>query len=271
MNNLSLSSFSIGYPIGLGAYGKVYLAKLNNPEVIVALKQIQKKKIKKSKIYHLISREIEIQTRLDHPNILRIYDYFTTEKSIFLVLEYARNGDLFTFMQNQPFRRLTETQGASCVKQVALAFKHMHKKGIVHRDLKPENIVIDHNWRVKLADFGWAAFVERGRQTYCGTTDYIAPEMANRKKYSKYVDIWGLGVLAFELCSGKAPFRADSDESTKSKIKLIEYQMPGYFSMQLRDFISRILVERVEDRMTIRQILEHQWLVGADSRLDGKK
>lgn len=264
----SLSDFSIGKPIAIGAFGKVYLAKLNSPEVVIALKQISKKKLSKSQYYHLIAREIEIQSSFDHPNILKFFDYFTTENSIYLILEYAMHGDLWSFMRTQPKRRLTETQGASCLKQIALAFNHMHKKGFIHRDLKPENIVIDHNFSVKLADFGWAASIHKDRQTYCGTTDYIAPEVANRRKYSKHVDIWGLGVLAFELCSGCAPFSADSDENTKTKIKMVEYNMPGYFSEELKNFISNILVQDVKDRLDIYGILRHPWLKQAKSTIN---
>ena len=257
-----LSDFQIGYPIARGGFGKVYLARTRKEEFIVALKVLFKERIMRIKQEHLVAREIEIQLNLDHPNIIQLYDYFWDEKRVFLIMEYASHGDLFNYIHGKEGGRISERRAAGCVYQMALALEHLHEKGLVHRDLKPENIVINHDGVLKLADFGWAVSVleKKKRKTFCGTLDYLAPELVQKRRYSTSIDIWTLGVLAYELVRGQAPFTADDESDTKKMIDEIEYVIPDTFSKELTHFLGCIFVES-RDRINIKGVLKHEWVL----------
>jgi serine/threonine protein kinase len=114
---------------------------------------------------------------------------------------------------------------------------------------------------LKLCDFGWAAYVSNcSRRTYCGTTDYLSPELLNDEKYGKEVDVWSIGVLAYELCTGKAPFASKQDKDTRKKITKLDFSIPSNFSRELRDFVEGILKKNPEKRPTIEEVLNHRWL-----------
>lgn len=115
---------------------------------------------------------------------------------------------------------------------------------------------------MKLADFGWAAYLGQDkRRTYCGTVDYLAPEVITKEQYGKEVDIWSIGILAYELCHGSAPFAAHDNRITKNKITKMNFKIPNYFSPELRDFINRILQKDLNKRPTIKQLIGHKWIV----------
>lgn len=148
-------------------------------------------------------QEIKIQSYCNHENILKLYGFFDDSDYIYLILEYMEEGTLFTHLKKT--KTLTEEEAAVKLQQVAEAITYLHEKGIAHRDIKPENIVMS-NGVGKLCDFGWAAICNERRKTYCGTFDYAAPEIIEGSEYDMSVDLWCLGVLAYELMVGKAPF-----------------------------------------------------------------
>ena len=119
--------------------------------------------------------------------------------------------------------------------------KHIHSLGIIHRDLKPENILICDGNVAKLTDFGWAVHTSKDRKTFCGTIDYIGPEILRREGYTSVVDLWTIGVLAFELSAGEAPFQSNNREITSKRIKVLNYTTPEHFSPELVDFVKRLL------------------------------
>jgi serine/threonine protein kinase len=135
-----LSDFEIGRQLGRGKYGVVFLAREKRTKFIVALKVLYKKELQGGGVEHQLRREIEIQAHLRHPNILRLYGFFYDEKRVFLILEYAPNGELYKHLKSQPNGRLTEQAAAKYVKEMADALAYLHSKHVIHRDIKPESM-----------------------------------------------------------------------------------------------------------------------------------
>lgn len=141
-----------------------------------------KKHIQVNNVEHQVRREIEIQSHLRHPNILRLYGYFHDATRIYLILEYAPKGALYKELQNHPNKRLDEKRTAGYILSLADALNYLHERDVIHRDIKPENLLLGHNGELKIADFGWSVHEPNSaRTTLCGTVDYLPPEsMYNR-------------------------------------------------------------------------------------------
>lgn len=177
-----LSNFDIGRPLGRGKFGNVYLAREKNTKFVVALKVMFKKQIKLNNVEHQVRREIEIQSHLRHPNILRLYGYFHDVDRIYLILEYAPKGALYKELKSQPDNRLEEKRTAGYVLSLADALNYLHERNVIHRDIKPENLLLGHNGELKIADFGWSVHEPNStRTTLCGTVDYLPPESKHRR------------------------------------------------------------------------------------------
>lgn len=172
-----LTNFDIGRPLGRGKFGNVYLAREKDTKFVVALKVMFKKQIQVNNVEHQVRREIEIQSHLRHPNILRLYGYFHDATRIYLILEYAPKGALYKELQNHPNKRLDEKRTAGYILSLADALNYLHERDVIHRDIKPENLLLGHNGELKIADFGWSVHEPNSaRTTLCGTVDYLPPE-----------------------------------------------------------------------------------------------
>ncbi|XP_059309300.1 serine/threonine-protein kinase Aurora-3 isoform X2 [Lycium ferocissimum] len=208
----SLNDFEIGKPLGKGKFGRVYLAREVKSGFIVALKVIFKEQIEKYRLHHQLRREMEIQTSLRHPNVLRLYGWFHDEERIYLILEYAHRGELYRELRKTG--RLPEEQAAIYIASLTQALAYCHEKHVIHRDIKPENLLLDHEGRLKIADFGWSVQSRSKRHTMCGTLDYLAPEMVENKAHDYAVDNWTLGILCYEFLYSVPPFEAERQTDT---------------------------------------------------------
>ncbi len=150
-------------------------------------------------------------------------------------MEYAAGGELYRLLQEEG--RMDERRASVYIRQMVKAMQYLHELKVIHRDLKPENILICSGEVVKLSDFGWAVHTTKNRKTFCGTIDYICPEILNRQPYDGKLDLWTIGILAYELNAGVAPFQTSSRPETARKIRMLEYTMPEHFSPELADFI----------------------------------
>ncbi|KAK4787841.1 hypothetical protein SAY86_011674 [Trapa natans] len=220
----SLRDFEIGKPLGRGKFGRVYLAREVKSKFIVALKVIFKEQIEKYQLHHQLKREMEIQTSLRHANILRLYGWFHDNDRVFLILEYAHEGELYKKLKKQG--HLTENQAATYISSLAQALAYCHEKHVIHRDIKPENLLLDHEGRLKIADFGWSVQSRSKRLTMCGTLDYLAPEMVEHKAHDYAVDNWTLGILCYEFLYGVPPFEAESQRDTFRRIVKVDLSFP---------------------------------------------
>ncbi|CAF3673922.1 unnamed protein product [Rotaria sordida] len=256
----TIDDFEFGRPLGKGAFGIVYLARLKKTKFICALKMLHKSKINEYSMAEQVKIETESGFKLNHPLILTMYDVFHDEKRFYFMLEYAPHGQLYRFLQK--LRRFTNRLAASYIYQICHALEYCHSKSIIHRDLKPENILVDCCGNLKLADFGWSTKIRHAdtmNTTACGTLDYLAPEIVGHKQYQYQVDNWCVGVLAYELLSGHAPFEGTDDE-TKVKIATINYTFPDYFSQLARKFIDNLLQKDPKKRMSFVDCIAHDWL-----------
>lgn len=173
---------------------------------------------------------------------------------MYLVLEYAERGNLFAYIRRQS--KLGQPERTSIFRQVCEAIAYMHNKGIIHRDLKPENILLDANKTVKVCDFGWSARISNQRQTFCGTYEYMAPEIFAHKRYDEKVDVWGLGILLYEILHGYSPFKGESTSAIYNNILKGKIRFKTTVDMAARKLILRILRYKPEERPTVEEILK---------------
>lgn len=213
----------------------------------------------RGKVEKQLRREIEIQSQLRHPNILRLYGYFHDETRIFLILEYAPGGELYKKLQRAG--KFPEKLAANYIRTLAGAFDFCHKKNVIHRDIKPENILVGARGFLKIADFGGAVHSTQKRKTICGTLDYLSPEMVTGRGYDKSTDVWSLGVLTYEFIVGKPPFEKPLDKETYKSIVNDKVVFPEHVSEDARDFIGRLLDRNISRRLSLVDVPSHPWIV----------
>lgn len=256
----SLDNFDIGRPLGKGKFGNVYLAREKQSKFIVALKVLFKSQLEKSQVEHQLRREIEIQTHLRHPHILRMYGYFYDATRVYLILEYAPRGELYKELKKQG--RFNEVQSATYMHQLAGALQYCHEKKVIHRDIKPENLLLGLKGELKIADFGWSVHAPSSRRaTLCGTLDYLPPEMIEGKMHDEKVDLWSIGVLCYEFLVGKPPFEAADNNTTYRKITAVDLRFPGFVTEGPRDLISKLLKRIPAERLPLSGVMSHPWVV----------
>ncbi|PSN68883.1 Pkinase-domain-containing protein [Corynespora cassiicola Philippines] len=269
---LRYEHFKLGKWLGQGNFGTVYLAKHKPTSYICVLKIIDKSTCTDEEEENLFRRELEVHQNLSHANILRLLAWFHDENRIYLVLEYAAGGSLYAKMKGQKEGRFEEKGAAQYIAQMADAIKYMHGKNIMHRDIKPENILLGLHDEIKLADFGYSVHSSSGhRKTICGTVSYLSPEVAiailkprkDKQFYTKAIDRWSLGILAYELLVGKPPFEMENEEDTKEKIANFKGHVPfpEHVSEAAREFILQLLNLDAEERMSLDDIIKHEWIV----------
>jgi len=260
-----LTDFDIGQSLGRGKFGNVVLAREKDNQFICALKVLYKDQLKKANIEHQVRREIEIQYHLRHENILKLFGYFYDEKRIFLILEYAKGGELYKHLKAK--KRFDEDTAAKYIVSLASALDYIHLHNVIHRDIKPENILLDGKGNLKLADFGWAVHTPLHRRTtVCGTLDYLAPEIVLGKHHDEKVDNWSLGVLTYEFIVGRPPFEADGNKATYLRIKAGELHFPSHVSSAAEDFIRCLLQRDPSRRMKLSAIYAHPFIKKSQSK-----
>lgn len=256
----TLDDFEIGKPLGRGKFGRVYLARERRTKYIVALKVLSKAQIQRAKFEHQLRREIEIQSHLRHPNILRMYGYFWDAEKIYLILEYAQGGELYKHLMDQQ-SGFDEKTAAGIIVQLANALDYCHSKNVIHRDLKPENLLLGRNGIIKIADFGWSVHSPSSRRTtMCGTLDYLPPEIVNHQEHDAQADVWSLGILCYELLVGTPPFEAPSTNSTYQRILGVDLQFPYQVKQDARDLIAKFLMKQPSQRIALAHVPSHPWI-----------
>ncbi|XP_076277228.1 protein kinase C iota type isoform X4 [Lasioglossum baleicum] len=204
----SLNDFELIKVIGRGSYAKVLMVELKRTKRIYAMKVIKKALVTDDEDIDWVQTEKHVfETASNHPFLVGLHSCFQTPSRLFFVIEFVRGGDLMFHMQRQ--RRLPEEHARFYAAEISLALNFLHEKGIIYRDLKLDNVLLDHEGHVKLTDYGMCKEgVREGdtTSTFCGTPNYIAPEILQGDDYSFSVDWWALGVLLYEMLAGRSPF-----------------------------------------------------------------
>ena len=249
--------------LGSGSFGNVYLVKHKITQKEFAMKVIDKKKLGQfhGNYYEQISNEIKIHSKLDHENIIHIYNVFENEESINIIMEYANKGNLLDIIKNEKDKCLSEEKAFKYFIQVINAVYYLHQNNIIHRDIKPENILISENDSIKLCDFGWAKELTlENTSTFCGTAEYMAPEIVTKENYAFEVDIWSLGILLYEMIFGHSPFEGNNMNNIMLNIKEHELIYDKPISKECKNLIERLLESNQQKRLKFKDIFEHDFI-----------
>ena len=250
--------------LGSGSFGRVFLVTHNETKKLFALKVIDKRKLLMSygKL-DIIYNEINIHAKLDHENIIKLYNFNEDNENINIVMEYAPNGNLYDLITKTK-TGFDEYKAFEYFIQVVNAVHYLHNNNIIHRDIKPENILIGEDNKIKLCDFGWAKeLTVNNRSTFCGTMEYMAPEIVGSEKYDFSVDVWSLGILLYELIMGHSPFRSKKDRNIMVKIKIhdLVFDKNKNISKECIDLINGLLDANPVKRLKLKDIFEHPWVI----------
>ena len=251
--------------LGYGSFGNVYLEINKINKKFYAIKHIEKRRILKAlNTLEPIYNEIKIQSKICHPNIVKILYANESEKYFDIVLEYANKGNLFYYIKDNEY--LSESQSFKIFIQIVNAIYFLHKNNFIHRDIKPENILLFDKNIAKLCDFGWCVeFKDEPRNTFCGTTEYMAPEMLNEKNYGKEIDIWSLGILLYEMLHGHSPFKPDkANFNDKDVIKNIIYQKnikyKSSLSKECIELMTHLIDKNIKRRYSLEDIINSKFV-----------
>ena len=248
--------------VGEGSFGKVYSAVSVLTGEKVAIKCLDKAKINQRSAKQKVQKEIDIHKRLVHPNIARFFEVFHNEKYIFMVMEFAENGDLFGQIRQSGV--LSEGQSKEIIAQIVSGLEACHSQQILHRDIKLDNILLGASGEAKICDFGVSLVMEEGRlaKDQLGTPAYMAPELLHGKGYSGFgSDIWNLGVTLYIMLTGKIPFNSEDIGELQSIILEGRFEFPEEpeLSAEVKDLISSILVVDPQARIKLPEIKKHRW------------
>ncbi|WOL13397.1 SNF1-related protein kinase catalytic subunit alpha KIN10-3 [Canna indica] len=255
-----LQNYKLGKTLGIGSFGKVKIAEHLLTGHKVAIKILNRRKIKSMEMEEKVRREIKILRLFMHPHIIRLYEVIETQSDIYVVMEYVKSGELFDYIVEKG--RLQEDEARRFFQQIISGVEYCHRNMVVHRDLKPENLLLDSKCNVKIADFGLSNVMRDGHflKTSCGSPNYAAPEVISGKLYAgPEVDVWSCGVILYALLCGTLPFDDENIPNLFKKIKGGIYTLPSHLSALARDLIPRMLVVDPMKRITIREIREHSW------------
>ena len=258
-DGIDIGNYILLQTIGSGGFGKVKLAEDKITHRRYAVKIFKKSKLESNpEMMKKIQREISLMKLFDHPHIIKLIEVCESQRHLFIVLEYAENGELFDYLIQR--RKIPLEEAMKLFRQIIYGVDFLHSRSICHRDLKPENILLDQCNNVKIADFGFARWLKsETTKTSCGSPHYAAPEVVRGVPYQgKKADIWSCGVILFALLAGRLPFNEPSFKDLLTKIKLGQYKMPSSFPEEVKNLISNMLQVDPEKRLTIEQIKHHK-------------
>ncbi|KAB5577416.1 hypothetical protein PHYPO_G00209690 [Pangasianodon hypophthalmus] len=262
---LQVGFYEIIRTLGKGNFAVVKLAKHKVTKTQVAIKIIDKTRLNSSNL-EKIYREVQIMKLLNHPHIIKLYQVMETKDMLYIVTEYAKNGEMFDYLTSNG--RMSEAEARKKFWQILTAVDYCHRHHIVHRDLKTENLLLDANMNIKLADFGFGNFYNAGEplSTWCGSPPYAAPEVFEGKEYEgPQLDIWSLGVVLYVLVCGSLPFDGENLPALRQRVTEGRFRIPFFMSEDCENLIRKMLVVDPAKRISIAQIKQHRWMLADPS------
>ena len=259
----ALPGYNLGHVIGKGGFCQVRLGIQKLTKEKVAVKVIDKFRLNSTEDRKRVDREIRVLKRLNHCNIIHMFEAVETESKIFVVMEHANNGSLLDYVKSK--RRLGEREACLLFQQILSGVDYCHHSKVIHRDVKLENILLDERNNIKVIDFGLSAIASHHKKlkVYCGSPSYAAPEIVARRHYcGPPADIWSLGIVLFAMISGYLPFHAGKGNKQELSKKILRgsYTAPDFISKEARDLLSMMLVSDPSKRATSEQIWRHKWV-----------
>lgn len=256
-------SYIKGKLLGKGGFARCYeMTDLSNNKMY-AVKVIPQSRVSKPHQRDKITNEIELHRTLSHKHVVKFSHYFEDQENIYIFLELCSRKSLAHIWKAR--HTLTEPEVRYYLRQIISGLKYLHSRGILHRDLKLGNFFINENMELRLGDFGLAAkleTVEQRKKTICGTPNYLAPEVLNRQGHGTESDVWSLGCVMYTLMCGNPPFETLDLKETYKCIKEVRYNLPSTLSPAAQKLISGILQKNPSDRLTLDQILNHEFFKG---------
>uniref|UniRef100_A0A3P8YUF4 non-specific serine/threonine protein kinase n=1 Tax=Esox lucius TaxID=8010 RepID=A0A3P8YUF4_ESOLU len=264
---LQVGFYEIIRTLGKGNFAVVKLARHKVTKTQVAIKIIDKTRLNPSNL-EKIYREVQIMKLLNHPHIIKLYQVMETKDMLYIVTEYARNGEMFDYLTSNG--RMSEDKARKKFWQILQAVDYCHRHHIVHRDLKTENLLLDANMNIKLADFGFGNFYKTGEplSTWCGSPPYAAPEVFEGKEYEgPQLDVWSLGVVLYVLVCGSLPFDGPSLPTLRQRVTEGRFRIPFFMSEDCENLIRKMLVVDPAKRISVAQIKLHRWMLADPTAL----
>ncbi|XP_074846359.1 ribosomal protein S6 kinase alpha-2 isoform X3 [Carettochelys insculpta] len=266
------SQFELLKVLGQGSYGKVFLVrkiKGSDAGQLYAMKVLKKATLKvRDRVRSKMERDILAE--VNHPFIVKLHYAFQTEGKLYLILDFLRGGDLFTRLSKEVM--FTEEDVKFYLAELALALDHLHSLGIIYRDLKPENILLDEEGHIKITDFGLSKeAIDHDKRAYsfCGTIEYMAPEVVNRRGHTQSADWWSFGVLMFEMLTGSLPFQGKDRKETMALILKAKLGMPQFLSTEAQSLLRALFKRNPSNRLGagfdgVEEIKRHLFFVTID-------
>ncbi|EPX73434.1 AGC/PKA protein kinase Pka1 [Schizosaccharomyces octosporus yFS286] len=242
-----IQDFGFLQTLGTGSFGRVHLVQSKHNRLFYAIKVLEKRKVVDMKQVEHTCDERYILSRVQHPFITILWGTFQDAKNLFMVMDFAEGGELFSLLRK--CHRFPEKVAKFYAAEVILALDYLHHNQIVYRDLKPENLLLDRFGHLKIVDFGFAKRVSTNNCfTLCGTPDYLAPEIISLKPYNKAADWWSLGIFIFEMLAGYPPFYSENPMKLYENILEGSISYPQYFSQASIDLMDHLLQRDITNR-----------------------
>eukprot|EP00735_Rhodelphis_limneticus_P007810 TRINITY_DN20463_c0_g1::TRINITY_DN20463_c0_g1_i1::g.17::m.17 TRINITY_DN20463_c0_g1::TRINITY_DN20463_c0_g1_i1::g.17 ORF type:complete len:376 (+),score=76.33,sp/P28178/PK2_DICDI/56.33/9e-131,Pkinase/PF00069.20/6.8e-74,Pkinase_Tyr/PF07714.12/5.2e-36,Kinase-like/PF14531.1/9.5e+02,Kinase-like/PF14531.1/3.3e-05,Pkinase_C/PF00433.19/0.00011 TRINITY_DN20463_c0_g1_i1:96-1223(+) len=264
-NKYSIEDFDLLKVVGKGSFGKVMQVRLKSTGQIYAMKILRKESVvEKKQVEHTLT-ERSILQKIRHPFIVELRYAFQSKDKLYFVMDFVAGGELFFHLKQEG--TFSESRARFYAAQLVLALDHLHKHGIIYRDVKPENVLLEDDGYIKLTDFGLSKDRMRDDQsahTFCGTPDYLAPEILQGGGHNKAADWWSLGTLIYEMLIGVPPFYCEDLHEMYERILKEPLKLPASLSQDAKSLLSGLLTRDVPQRLGAgenggKDIMDHPW------------
>ena len=266
----AIEDFEFGELLGQGAYATVRKAVHRPSRQVVAVKTYERSRLTDAQRKKGVQRETRIQSRLEHPNIVKLIQTIETSKQIHLVLEYVQGLPIGGLIKQRPDRRLEESEAKHLFIQLLKGLSYCHDINVCHRDIKLENLLITQQKALKIIDFGFATCYSREKRVkmFCGTPNYMAPEIVGRREFTgPPTDVWAAGVVLYAMVSGSLPFKGSTDRELYQRVQRGQYNMPVHLSSSCKSLLLSIFTLDPAKRPTAHQLLASSWLSAANPEM----